>query len=999
MKKLKKNFFPVMISILFLVSCQSVPTTDEIPLDDKIAMLENSFEKQKMPFTIPAGSKIESIYIDDTTKTIEIITNKRFSYRPFRENSVKDIYNDVRNFFGPKYYNYDVKIYTMNYSIDELIPNFYRSTVYDYDFKRLPDSKIKRPKPVTRNISSGITSENGLYGKNVVVWHSHGWYYNHKRDRWLWQRARLFQTVEDLGPMAFTIPYIIPMLENAGANVFVPRERDVQINEVVIDNNGSSNGVYKETQSDVEWKDGEGTGFAYGEQPYPANYNPFIQGTYRVVSSSLEATADVSYIPEIPEQGKYAVYISYHHSEQNVDDARYSVYHTGGVTEFEVNQQIGGETWIYLGTFKFNKGSNPDIGKVVLKNQSSEAGRFVTTDAVRFGGGMGIVSRNGRIGGRPKFVEASRYWLQYAGMPDTLVYNLNNDEKDYNDDYQSRGEYVNYLVGKPSGPNKDRMAEGLKIPIDVSLAFHTDAGVTKNDTVVGILSIYSIEDAESLFVFPDGVSRLANRDLADILQTQIVDDIRAKYDPIWNRRQLMEAQYSEAFRPNVPAVLLELLSHQNFLDVQFMNDPQFRFDASRSIYKSILKFLSVQYGFEFVVQPLPVTHITTSFTNDGEVTLSWKPQSDPLEATADPANYKVYTKIGDNGFDNGVLSESNSITFNNLKDGVIYSYKITALNDGGESFPSEELSVCRIDNGKKPVLIINGFDRISTAEKVWTDTFSGFVDIIDEGVPDRYDIGYVGSQHDYNPSSKWKTDDIPGHGASFADQETKIIAGNTFNFPFVHGSSIKNNGFSFVSVSDEAVMDNLIELSNYEFIDIILGEEKETHWQKSYADSLWGTRFKTFPAVMQERMTNYLNSGGNIFISGAYVGSDMFVQGEEDAPGIKFAMDVLKYKLDSDHAVRHGDVISIDDSFFPKEIGIKFNTEFSDKIYKVEAPDAIGAVNGSKIIFRYSENLYSAAIAYKDKYGVVVFGFPFETIMDADLRDSIMKSIMTYFEL
>ncbi len=72
--------------------------------------------------------------------------------------------------------------------------------------------------------------------------------------------------------------------------------------------------------------------------------------------------------------------------------------------------------------------------------------------------------------------------------------------------------------------------------------------------------IYSIADADTQAVFPDGMSRLANRDLADIMQTQIVNDLRQKYRPDWKRRALRDADYSEAFRPNVPACLLELLS-------------------------------------------------------------------------------------------------------------------------------------------------------------------------------------------------------------------------------------------------------------------------------------------------------------------------------------------------------------------------------------------------------------------------------------------------------
>ena len=75
-----------------------------------------------------------------------------------------------------------------------------------------------------------------------------------------------------------------------------------------------------------------------------------------------------------------------------------------------------------------------------------------------------------------------------------------------------------------------------------------------------------------------------------------MNDLRALHDPIWNRRQLRHADYSEAVRPNVPAVLLELLSHQNALDMRFMLDPRFRFDVGRAIYKSILRFLSVPPG-------------------------------------------------------------------------------------------------------------------------------------------------------------------------------------------------------------------------------------------------------------------------------------------------------------------------------------------------------------------------------------------------------------------
>ena len=81
----------------------------------------------------------------------------------------------------------------------------------------------------------------------------------------------------------------------------------------------------------------------------------------------------------------------------SVSDAKYLVFHNGGVTEFKVNQRIGGGTWVYLGTFTFDKGRN-DYGMVVLSNESKEKG-VVCADAVRFGGGMGNIARGGQTSG------------------------------------------------------------------------------------------------------------------------------------------------------------------------------------------------------------------------------------------------------------------------------------------------------------------------------------------------------------------------------------------------------------------------------------------------------------------------------------------------------------------------------------------------------------------------------------------------------------------------
>lgn len=997
--KVKMKNIAIILLALFLASCSGIKEIfkpdKEITLAEQLTDIQNQMNENRMEFNLPAGIKFTGYEIDSTQKIIVIDTDKMFSNNYFRETQVKDIYSYVQNSLGEKFSDFKIRITSLGVPLNELIPNLYRVNT-PIDSSRLGTQSKNRPVNIVRNLSKPFKPNGGLENRNIALWPSHGRYYNKKLDRWMWQRARLFQIVEDLGPLAFTNEYLVPMLERAGANVFIPRERDIQTNEVVIDNDNPETGFEIKNGENVSWKAGRGNSFLIGNIPYPANYNPFDYGTHIIAETDLINSASASYIPNIPEEGDYAVYISYHASEQNADDAHYTVYHTGGKTEFLVNQTIGGNTWIYLGKFNFGKGLNPEKGKVVLDNQSSTAGKVVSADAVRFGGGMGIIERNGMTSGMPKFMEGSRYFLQYCGMPDTLVYNINGDTLDYNDDYQSRGEWVNYLVGSPFGPNRKRDVNGLGIPIDLSLAFHTDAGINMNDTVIGTLSIYSLTDLDSNITFPDGISRFANRDLADIMQTQLVSDLRIKYDSIWTRRSLRDARYSEATRPNVPSVLLELLSHQNYFENKFQLDPRYRFDASRSIYKSMLKFISEQNGYDYVVQPLPITGFYTQLDEEGNIKLSWEPQLDELDSTAVAEKYIVYVRKGEGGFDNGILVEDTAYTYTDVEENIIYGFKVTAVNSGGESLDSEILSACSLGKDIKPLLVINGFDRVSAPASIKSKYFTGFLNNIDAGVPDKYDFSFTGLQHNFNPSIHWRSDDMPGLGASYADYESKIIAGNTFDFAYVHGKSIVKNGYAFVSSSDEAVWNGALDMKDYQFVDFIMGEEKLTHWPAEYSDNKYGLQFKVFPDELKTKISEYLENGGNIFVSGSYIGTDLFFNKFREDKDVLFGKNYLKFRLSTDHAVKTGGVFSHNESVFPAEMKFKFNTDLNDSIYAVEAPDALNPVNGSESLLRYSENQISAAVGYKNEYGVVAFGFPFETILGDDARQEIMMHILKY---
>lgn len=70
--------------------------------------------------------------------------------------------------------------------------------------------------------ASSAPKAKDLTDRTIVVYPSHGLYFNRDRDEWIWQRATLWTTVEDLYSQEY-VRLIRQMLENAGATVLSPR--------------------------------------------------------------------------------------------------------------------------------------------------------------------------------------------------------------------------------------------------------------------------------------------------------------------------------------------------------------------------------------------------------------------------------------------------------------------------------------------------------------------------------------------------------------------------------------------------------------------------------------------------------------------------------------------------------------------------------------------------------------------------------------------------------
>ena len=843
----------------------------------------------------------------------------------------------------------------------------------------------------------------GLSGRHIALWQSHGRYYEAKTDRWEWQRAPTHRTVEDLYTQSYVIPFLMPMLENAGACVLSPRERDIQSWEVVCDNDHSFReprtgkmrraGKYKETG---DWTDA-GEGFADFKAVYSVYENPFTAGTARMCDAVTDETAnrhsEAVWRPDIPERGEYAVYVSYRSFANSTTDARYTVHHLGGETEFHVNQRMAGGTWVYLGTFEFDEG---DDAFVRLTSKSSAAG-IVSADAVRFGGGMGKVERGGMVSGYPSFVEGALYGMQWAGID---VHMFDDWEDDYTRDYAGRGRWVSHMAG---GSRVNPNVSGRRVPVDLSLAFHSDAGITPNDSIIGTLGIYTLlaDDKEEL---PNGESRRNGRLLTDFVQTQVVTDIRKGFEPKWSRRQTWDRSYSESRTTSVPGTLVELLSHQNFADMKYGLDPAFRFSASRSVYKGILKYLSARYGCSYAVQPLPVADFAAEI-RDGQALLSWRPVKDPDEPTAAPSGYILYTREGDGAFDVGVVLEDTVKDGNRVsvtvpvKKNRLYSFRIVAYNDGGRSFPSETLCVGIPAEGSGKVLIVNNFTRISAPTWFDTPSYGGFMDNIDSGVPYLYDISFAGEVYQFDRTRKWTDDDNPGFGGSYTNRAGRVIAGNTFDYPALHGRTLLDAGYTVCSASVGAFPG--LDASGYAVVDLICGKQVTTRIGRGAVPD----RYTVFPAPLQDALRTYTAGGGSVLLSGSYIGTDAWDRvypvtfnesAREKTRG--FIREVLGYKWVTNFGDVSGIVVPRSGADVQLSDPMAYNRLFSERHYRVESPDGIEpASENAKVFLRYAGTDIPAATVFNDgKHKVIAFGFPLETLTTEGALDAVLRVSVRY---
>ncbi len=295
--------------------------------------------------------------------------------------------------------------------------------------------------------------------------------------------------------------------------------------------------------------------------------------------------------------------------------------------------------------------------------------------------------------------------------------------------------------------------------------------------------------------------------------------------------------------------------------------------------------------------------------------------------------YNVYLSTDGINFSNPIILSPSDLSINNLKTDSLYFIKIKAVNSAGESQESEVLAGIPTTQ-KINSLIVNGFDRAST--------------------------------------------------------------GNTYNFIRQHGKAFYSNGIFFESATNDAIVDGLFLLNDYNAADYILGDE-------STAD-------ETFSSSEQAKVISFLDNGGNLFASGSEIAWDLDYKGSVADKNFIWNFLKMKYVADAPNSKSgtYYQAEPIANSIAGNMPQFFFDNGTQGTI-NVLWPDIVKAVNGGNGFMKFVGVDTSAGLNGINFAGlfpngtvpgkVVCLTFPFETVYPENVRTQLMKNILDYFNL
>jgi hypothetical protein len=225
------------------------------------------------------------------------------------------------------------------------------------------------------------------------------------------------------------------------------------------------------------------------------------------------------------------------------------------------------------------------------------------------------------------------------------------------------------------------------------------------------------------------------------------------------------------------------------------------------------------------------------------------------------------------------------------------------------------------------------------------------------------------------------------------------VAGNSFDYAAVHGKAILAAGYAFYSCSNERFSSDSTFRAGAWAIDMICGKQVTTSLGKQQ-------KYTVFDSEMQKAISDFCNKGGNILVSGSYIGTDIWdnIYPVSFDPTFldkssKFAKEVLGYKYATGKASSRGKAQPVRNSVIEGLPSVNLVMEKNPDTYCVESPDGIlPASKSAYSIYRYSDSGVCAGVAYEGKgYRSVSLGFPIEALEDYQMIEDLMVNTLKYF--
>ncbi len=438
--------------------------------------------------------------------------------------------------------------------------------------------------------------------------------------------------------------------------------------------------------------------------------------------------------------------------------------------------------------------------------------------------------------------------------------------------------------------------------------------------------------------------------LATSIFDEVMNDIRADWDPVWPGAKYTAwfGELNPSNNDEMPACLIEVAYHDSPADQPSLLDPRFRDLVARACYQGIVDWWynhadgpsSTPIAINTLL-PEPPTRLAVRNIGDQSVFVNWSaPPSDGGDGLlGDPATgYLVQMSRDGYGFDDGTPTTSTFMTFTDLDVGDVYYFRVVATNAGGQSFPTEIGAVRVTEDGYAPLLVVNGFDRL-----------------------DRYAMLAEDDPYDADPMMRERPQRM-----------------NHYAYSRTYAAAIDANGVAFDYCANEAARSGAVNLTNYDGVVWYCGEESTT--------------LSTFDATEQSRVTTFLAGGGRLFVSGAEIGWDL----DQAANGVSFYNNQLKANYVADDAGTYL-AAGVAGGLFDGIAAFAFDD--GSTIYDVDYPDVISPLGGATAAVSYVGGTGgTAGVVYDGAYKLVHLAFPFEAIVDANVRTAVMGRVLAFFD-